>query len=293
MTAQAESLAPSRQFAMGRRPIAGPSADTLRVWPLLILLIAVFDLPLLVTLGLSIYGKNGFTLAYYAELLETPAYLGVLISTLRVSLVATLVNAVVGYPLAYWITGLDSRRRGIALACVLLPFWVSILVRTYAWIVVLGNGGLVNRLLQWGGVIDDPISFLYSEVGVTIGMTNVLLPFLVLPLYAAMMRIDGRLMQAASSLGASSWTVFWRVFFPLTLPTLVASALLVFMLSLGFYVTPAILGGGKVAMAGNLLDSLINQIPRWEMAAALAAVLLIITLAIYFAYARLGRWSRT
>ncbi|MBR2818342.1 MAG: ABC transporter permease [Reyranella sp.] len=292
MTAHADTLAQTRQFAGGRRNIAGPSADTLRVWPLLILLIALFDLPLLFTLGLSLYGKNGFTLAHYAELLNTPAYLGVMASTLRVSLIATLVNALVGYPLAYWITGLDPRRRGIALACVLLPFWVSILVRTYAWIVVLGNGGLVNRLLQWGGVVDEPISFLYSEVGVTIGMTNVLLPFLVLPLYAAMMRIDGRLTQAASSLGASSWTVFWRVFFPLTAPTLAASALLVFMLSLGFYVTPAILGGGKVAMAGNLLDSLINQIPRWEMAAALAAVLLVITLAIYFAYARLGRWSR-
>jgi ABC-type spermidine/putrescine transport system permease subunit I len=292
MTQHADTLAQNGEFASSHRRIAGPSADTLRVWPLLVLLIAVFDLPLLVTLGLSIYGKNGFTLAHYAELLSTPAYLGVMVSTLRVSLIATLVNALVGYPLAYWITGLDPRRRGIALTCVLLPFWVSILVRTYAWIVVLGNGGLVNRLLQWSGVIDDPISFLYSEVGVTIGMTNILLPFLVLPLYATMVRIDGRLTQAAASLGASSWTVFWRVFFPLTLPALAASALLVFMLSLGFYVTPAILGGGKVAMAGNLLDNLINQIPRWEMAAALATVLLAITLAIYFAYARLGRWSR-
>ena len=270
-----------------------PSADTQRVWPLLVLLLVVFDLPLLFTLGLSIHGKDGVTLDRYSELLGTPAYLGVLASTLRVSLIATLVNVLVGYPLAYWIKGLRPRGRGIALACVLLPFWVSILVRTYAWIVVLGNGGLVNRFLLWSGLIDDPISFLYAEFGVTVGMTNVLLPFLVLPLYAAMSRIDDRLLQAASSLGASRWTIFWRVFFPLTVPALAAAALLVFMLSLGFYITPAILGGGKVAMVGNLLDILINQIPRWETAAALAAVLLALTLAIYLVYARLSRWGTT
>ncbi len=270
-----------------------PSADTQRVWPLLVLLLVVFDLPLLFTLGLSIHGKDGFTLDRYSELLSTPAYLGVLASTLRVSLIATVVNVLIGYPLAYWIKSLGPRGRGIALACVLLPFWVSILVRTYAWIVVLGNGGLVNRFLLWSGVVDDPISFLYAEFGVTVGMTNVLLPFLVLPLYAAMSRIDDRLLQAASSLGASRWTIFWRVFFPLTVPALAAAALLVFMLSLGFYITPAILGGGKVAMVGNLLDILINHVPRWETAAALAAVLLAVTLAIYLVYARLSRWGTT
>ena len=167
-----------------------------------------------------------------------------------------------------------------------LPFWVSILVRTYAWIVVLGNGGLVNRSLQWLGLTDAPVSFLYNELGVTIGMANVLLPFLVLPLFAAMIRIDDRLMQAAASLGAPPRTIFWKVYFPLTLPALAAGALLVFILCLGFYVTPAILGGGRVPMISNLLDTLINQIPRWEQASAISTILLIVALLIFAGYRR-------
>jgi putative spermidine/putrescine transport system permease protein len=169
-----------------------------------------------------------------------------------------------------------------------LPFWVSILVRTYAWIVVLGNDGLINRSLQWLGLTADPISFLYNELGVVIGTTNILLPFLVLPLFAAMVRLDERLLQAAASLGASRRTIFWRVFFPLTLPSLAAGAILVFILTLGFFITPAILGGGRVPMIANMLDLLINRLPRWELAAAISTVLLILTLACYAAYRRVG-----
>lgn len=195
----------------------------------------------------------------------------------------------IGYPLAHWMRGLGDRARMIVLALVVLPFWVSILVRTYAWIVVLGNGGLVNRGLMWLGLTDAPVSFLYNELGVTIGMANVLLPFLVLPLFAAMIRIDNRLLQAAASLGASPRTIFWKIYFPLTLPALAAGALLVFILCLGFYVTPAVLGGGRVPMISNLLDTLINQIPRWEQASAISTILLIVTLLIFAAYRRLDR----
>ena len=167
--------------------------------------------------------------------------------------------------------GLGHRARLVALSLVVLPFWVSILVRTYAWIVVLGNGGLVNRGLQWLGLTDGPVQFLYNELGVTIGMANVLLPFLVLPLFAAMIRIDDRLLQAAASLGAPPRTIFWKVYFPLTLPSLASGTLLVFILCLGFYVTP------------------INQIPRWEQASAISTILLIVSLAIFAGYRRLDR----
>src|SRR5437016_6189540 len=139
------------------------------------------------------------------------------------------------------------------------------------------------------GLTDAPVSFLYNELGVTIGMANVLLPFLVLPLFAAMIRIDDRLVQAAASLGAPPRTIFWKIYFPLTLPALAAGALLVFILCLGFYVTPAILGGGRVPMISNLLDTLINQIPRWEQASAISTILLIVTLLIFAAYRRLDR----
>ncbi|MBR2814907.1 MAG: ABC transporter permease [Reyranella sp.] len=258
--------------------------------PLLVLMLVAFNAPIVYMLGLAFWDKGrGFTLEHYAGLLEAPVYLRVLGNTMRVALVATLANVIIGYPLALWMRGLGSRARMIALALVVLPFWVSILVRTYAWIVVLGNGGLVNRALQWSGLTDAPVSFLYNELGVTIGMANVLLPFLVLPLFAAMIRIDDRLLQAAASLGASPTTIFWKVFFPLTLPALAAGTLLVFILCLGFYITPAILGGGRVPMISNLLDTLINQIPRWETAAAISTVLLIVTLAIFAAYRRLDR----
>ena len=157
----------------------------------------------------------------------------------------------------------------IAIGLVVLPFWVSILVRTYAWIVVLGNGGLVNRALQWLGLTGRPVEFLYNELGVTIGMANVLLPFLVLPLFAAMTR-DRRAAAAGrrNARRRAAATIFWQVFFPLTLPALAAGAMLVFILCLGFYITPAILGGGRVPMIANMLDLLINRFARWEMAAA-------------------------
>ena len=257
------------------------------VAPLLAVMFVAFNAPIVYMLGLAFWNKSGsFTLEHYAGLLEAPVYLKVLGNTMRIALIATLANVAIGYPLALWMRGLGHRARMIALALVVLPFWVSILVRTYAWIVVLGNGGLVNRGLQWSGLTDAPVSFLYNELGVTIGMANVLLPFLVLPLFAAMIRIDDRLLQAAASLGAPPRTIFWKVFFPLTLPALAAGTLLVFILCLGFYVTPAILGGGRVPMISNLLDTLINRIPRWEQASAISTILLVVTLLIFAAY----RW---
>lgn len=257
------------------------------VAPLLAVMVVAFNAPIVYMLGLGFWNKSGsFTLEHYAGLLEAPVYLKVLGNTMRIALIATLANVAIGYPLALWMRGLGHRARMIALALVVLPFWVSILVRTYAWIVVLGNGGLVNRGLQWSGLTDAPVSFLYNELGVTIGMANVLLPFLVLPLFAAMIRIDDRLLQAAASLGAPPRTIFWKIFFPLTLPALAAGTLLVFILCLGFYVTPAILGGGRVPMISNLLDTLINRIPRWEQASAISTILLAVTLSIFAAY----RW---
>ena len=142
-------------------------------------------------------------LAHYAQVFERAVYLKVLGNTFRIALIATLVCVLLGYPLAYWMRGLSPGRQLIALALVVLPFWVSILVRTYAWIVILGNDGVVNRTLAGLGLAAAPVSFLYNEFGVILGTANILLPFLVLPLFAAMLRLDDRLLQAAASLGAS------------------------------------------------------------------------------------------
>jgi ABC-type spermidine/putrescine transport system permease subunit I len=267
-------------------------AEAVYVAPLFLVMLLAFNLPIVLMLGWSI-GAPPDVLAHYAQIVERPVYLKVLGNTFRIALIATAVCALLGYPLAYWMRGLSPGRQLIALALVVLPFWVSILVRTYAWIVILGNDGVVNRSLQALGLIGTPVSFLYNEFGVVLGTANVLLPFLVLPLFAAMLRLDDRLLQAAASLGASQRTIFWRILFPLTVPSLAAGAILVFILTLGFFITPAILGGGRVPMIANMLDLLINRLPRWELAAAISTILLVLTLACYAAYRRVGARSPT
>jgi ABC-type spermidine/putrescine transport system permease subunit I len=257
------------------------------VAPLVLFMLLAFNLPIVLMLGWSI-GAPPDVLAHYAQILERAVYLKVLANTFRIAAIATLVCVLLGYPLAYWMRSLAPGRQLLAVALVVLPFWVSILVRTYAWIVILGNDGVVNRSLQALGLVATPVSFLYNQFGVVLGTVNVLLPFLVLPLFAAMLKLDDRLLQAAASLGASRRTIFWRVFFPLTLPSLAAGAILVFILTLGFFITPAILGGGRVPMIANMLDLLINRLPRWELAAAISTVLLVLTLACYAAYRRVG-----
>jgi putative spermidine/putrescine transport system permease protein len=250
-------------------------------------MLLAFNLPIALMLSWSVAAPPD-VLEYYDQIFERAVYLKVLGNTFRIAIVAAAVCVVLGYPLAYWMRGLSPGRQLFAMALVVLPFWVSILVRTYAWIVILGNDGLVNRMLLGFGLIGTPVSFLYNEFGVILGTANVLLPFLVLPLFASMVKLDERLLQAAASLGASNWTVFRRVFFPLTLPSLAAGAILVFILTLGFFITPAILGGGRVPMIANMLDLLINRLPRWELAAAISTVLMVMTLACYAAYRRVG-----
>jgi putative spermidine/putrescine transport system permease protein len=250
--------------------------------PLFVFMLVVFDLPILAMLGWSV-SNPGVTLRHYATVFQVPVYLKVLGNTGRIALVTTIVCITLGYPLAYWLRGLEGRARLVGLSLLVLPFWISILIRTYAWIVILGNAGVVNRTLQAAGLIGTPLPILYNELGVTIGTVNVLLPFFVLPLYASMVRIDERLLQAAASLGASQRSIFWRVFFPLTAPAVGAGAILVFMLTLGFYITPAVLGGGRVPMIANMLEMLINTFPRWELAAAISTLLLLLVSVFYLA----------
>jgi ABC-type spermidine/putrescine transport system permease subunit I len=266
------------------------STEFARVIPLLLLFLLFFDIPLLLTLGWSFREgrQGGVTVDHYVEVIQSPLYLPVIWRTFGMAATVAAVCGLLGYPLALWMSRLPSGRQIVALACVVVPFWVSILVRTYAWIVVLGNGGMVNRVLKDLGLTTAPISFLYNEFGVVVGMTNVLLPYLVLPLFAAMLRVDKRLLHVAATLGASQREIFWRVFFPITLPALAASLVLIFILSLGFYITPAILGGGKVPMVANMMDYLINRYPRWELAAAISVCLLLMTLFFYAVY----QWVR-
>ena len=257
--------------------------------PLLLFALIVFDIPLLIVVFWSFSDpETGFpSLGTYAAFVESGSYARIIWRTFLIASEVTIATALIGYPLAYWISRLEQRSQLIAIGLVTMTFWVSILVRTYAWIVILGNGGILNRWLQAAGIVSRPVEFLYNEGGVAVGMINVLLPFLVLPLYAAMRGVDPRLVHVAETLGASRLQIFWRVFFPLTAAALGASMVLVFILSLGFYITHAILGGGRVPLIANMMDLLINKFARWEMAAVNSVVLLTATLAFYALYQRL------
>ena len=171
--------------------------------------------------------------------------------------------------------------RAIGFAFVMLPLWTSVLVRTYAWMVLLGRNGVFNRWLIEAGVISDPLPLLHNFNGVLIGMVHVLLPYMVLPIYGAVRRLDPALAAAAEGLGASNWRIFWRIYLPLTLPGIFAGAVIVFVLSLGFYITPALLGGGKVMMVAVMIEQEVRQTLNWPFAAALSAVLLALTLGVY------------
>jgi ABC-type spermidine/putrescine transport system permease subunit I len=290
MTLNARTEGAGAGAAMPPAPVARRNPQTLLLLaPVLVLIAVFFDWPLLKTAYWSILDEETgrLTLAHFREFWDSQAYLRIIGRTLRVALMVTVACILLGYPLAYWASRLRPGARMLVLGLVVTTFWVSILVRTYAWIVVLGSSGLVNRGLMGAGITDKPVQFLYNEFGIMVGMVNVLLPFLVLPLYAAMVRIDPRLTQVAETMGAKPLRIFWQVFFPLTVGALVTSAILVFILALGFYITPAILGGGKVPLVANMMDLLINRVADWNMAAVVAVVLLAMTLSLYALYQRL------
>jgi putative spermidine/putrescine transport system permease protein/spermidine/putrescine transport system permease protein len=193
---------------------------------------------------------------------------------------------VIGYPLAYFLALLPARWSGIFMLAVLLPFWTSLLVRTYAWLVLLQRKGILNDFGQYIGLWDSPIKLVHNMTGTLIGMAHIMLPFLVLPLYGAMKKIDQNMMYAASNLGASPVKAFWQVYFPLSLPGMVAGSLIVFVLCLGFYVTPAVLGGGRVIMVATQITAILENQFDWGSASALGVVLLFATVVVLYLAAR-------
>ncbi len=248
--------------------------------PALLLVLITMLAPVAWLFALSFLGDDGaLTLAHYRRLLEQPSYARTFVTTFKVSLLTTGLCILAGYPLAYMLSQLPRRAANLCLIAVLLPFWTSLLVRTYAWLVLLQRKGLINT---WGielGWWDEPLALVHNLSGTLIGMVHIMLPFLVLPLLNAMRAIDKDYLLAASNLGASPVRAFWSVFFPLSVPGLLAGTLIVFILCLGFYVTPAVLGGGKVIMVSNQIAADIELFFNWGAASALGVVLLVLTLA--------------
>jgi ABC-type spermidine/putrescine transport system permease subunit I len=217
-----------------------------------------------------------FTLDNYIHFLDKPLYAKVLLRTLRVSAIVSTVCLLIGYPVAYLLAYTKGRRRTIYLGCIILPFWTSILVRNYAWIILLQRKGVINTVLQWVELIDKPMRLLYTEPAVQIGMIHFLLPFMILPIYSVLKRIDPNLVLAASNLGAKPWSAFFHVTFPLSFPGVGAGLSIVFIIGLGFFITPALLGGPNDLMISTLIEKQIN-VDDWPFASAIAFILLFIT----------------
>lgn len=216
-------------------------------------------------------------------------YLTVFGRTFVISAVVTLLTLLLGYPLAYWISTLSERRANLVMVLVLIPFWTSILVRVAAWIVLLQSEGLVNHALIGLGIISEPLALLFNRIGVYISMTHILLPFMILPLYSVMKSIPTTYQRAAVSLGSHPFVAFWRVYVPQTYPGVGAGALLVFILALGYYITPALLGGPNDQMVSYYVAYFTNVTINWGMACALGALLLAATLVLYGVYGRFTR----
>lgn len=265
-------------------------ASTLLLAPAVLLMLAFFILPTLRLVGLSFEGDDG-ALTHYARIVDRPVYLQVLQRTFFTSALTTLICVLLGYPVAYRLATASNRVRLILLALILIPFWTNLLVLCYGWLIVLNPQGAINTLLLDIGLIGAPLPMSGSIVGVLVGMTQTMLPYMILPIAANMARIDERVLQAARSLGAPPLQVFLRAYLPMTMPGVMAGALLVFIMSIGFFIIPAILGGTRDIFIAQLIEMNINRVLNWGFAAALSTIVLAATLGLYVVGVRWFRLS--
>jgi len=249
--------------------------------PAIIAVFLVIVVPVGWLFSLSFLDSSGqLSLENYQKMIEYKSYIRVFKTTFNVSFLTTFLCILIGYPLAYFLSQIPKKYVGLFMLTVLLPFWTSLLVRTYAWLVMLQRNGLINNFAIDLGIWDTPVKLAHNLNGTLIGMVHIMLPFLVLPLYAAMRRIDRHALQAAANLGATPVQAFWQIFVPLSLPGVVAGSLIVFVLCLGFYVTPAVLGGGKVILVSMQITAILEDQFNWGAASALGVVLLVATFAV-------------
>jgi putative spermidine/putrescine transport system permease protein len=282
-------------FGRAGRPGGGPLVNRWAALaiPVLVFLLVCFLAPLVIMAVRSVTdvpaGSEGDPLTNFRRFFGGEANLRVLGNTFWIAGLSTLGCLVIGYPYAYLMRLASPRWAGLLLIAVLVPFWSSLLVRTYAWQVILRDTGLINSTLRGWGLIDQPLDLYQTTTGVLLGMTQILLPFMVLPLFTTMARIDPELTKAAANLGASPTRAFLRVFFPLSVPGVLAGSLLVFVLALGFYITPALLGSPKNTMLSAFIATRVQQQLDWGLASAMAMVLVVVTLVVLFLASRVIR----
>jgi putative spermidine/putrescine transport system permease protein len=255
--------------------------------PALAMLILMFLVPLALFFVRTFAEFDGTTAEFVdqaRDLLLSQAYLTALGTTNWISAIVTVTVLLIGYPIAYYLTTASGVGVNIVVLSIVLPYFTSIIVRTFSWMVLLGEHGLVNDVLLATGLINQPLSLMYNRLGVLIGMSYVLLPYMVLTLYAAMRAIDPSLLRAAAGLGASGFYAFWRVYFPLSLHGVLSGALIVYILSIGFFITPALMGGQHDIMIAMLIDRALEVAVDWPAAALMSLTLLLVTLALYAVY---------
>jgi ABC-type spermidine/putrescine transport system permease subunit I len=268
------ALAPARRAA----PV--PSRDRLLrvvlVAPLVAWMLAFYALPVVAMLLRSV-AEPTWTLENLIRLVTDNVSLRVFLITFRTAAVVTVCVALIGYPVAFALAQMRRSWANVLLLLVLLPFWTSVLVRTYAWMVLLGRTGVMNQFLLYLGAIDEPMRVLNTSLAVYIAMTHILLPYMILPTYSVLLEIDRALPRAAAGLGATPFAVLREVWLPLSMPGAAAGAMLVFVLSLGFFITPALVGGPRDLVVALLIQQQVDLV-NWPFASALSAALLLVTL---------------
>ncbi len=281
MTARAAAMAASHPAPSVWRPYLG-------VAPLVLFLIIVFVYPIVDLLWLSFFDREGqLSAIHYRAIAETPVWLSVMLITFEISAWTTIFCVLAGYPVAYLLATSSEATRNRLILWVMLPFWTSFLVRTFAWIVLLSQKGPINRLVSALGLSDAPLELIYNFTGVMIGMVHALMPLAVLTMLSVMTNIDSRLRSAAATLGARGGESFWRIYFPLSLPGVAAAGLMVFITAMGFFITPALLGGRRETMISQVIIVQVQDLLNWSFAGALSLVLLASALLIFFLYDRL------
>ena len=272
------------------------SQGTLSIYALLIL-----PLPVIILVGylLPTVGVLGWSLSlpqpgvqHYATIIDNATIHTVIWRTLRICLLTTLISVAIAYLIAYRWRFASGRGRQLIELFVLLPFWLSMLIRAFAWLVLLRNDGLVNQSLLTLGIVDEPLALVRNELGALIGMVHFMVPYAVLPLLSSMRQIDDGLLRAASSLGARRWAMLRDVFFPLTVPGVAAASATVFVFSLGCFVTPALLGGGKAAMLAESIYIQMFQLSNWGLGAALSIVLMLMVAVCALVFGKLVGFAR-
>lgn len=258
------------------------------IYPAVLFLVFFFLYPAVLLLGLSTVDDAGaLTADHYARLLQSDLYTKVLMITLKVAIWTTIFSLLAAYPIAYLLATVKTSTRNILIICVLMPFWTSFLVRTFAWMVLLGRSGAVNDVLVAMGIVEYPLRMIYNFTGVMIGMVHALMPLAVLTMLSVMEGIDANLSKAGATLGGRPSQTFWRIYFPLSLPGVAAGGLLIFITALGFFITPALLGGRKETMIVQVIIFQIHEVLNWGFAGAISVLLLVTVLIIFFLYDRL------